>query len=183
MQPLTGPIPGENYTSDTKNYPWHRPPEYTDIDKAIDGIAKKLLAPESALGIITMLEMKVDIATMTSIFLMSGMGAGKWTPDLMLLLAGPVSHIFVLMAEGFEIPYDLGIEDKAPKATSAFLKAVQADAKKIQVVSDAIDVTPIKEAAAAQSRSGLMGMAAQSPAEEINEAPETTEEENQEGMM
>ena len=28
----SGPIPGENFTSDERNYPWHRPPEYTDTD-------------------------------------------------------------------------------------------------------------------------------------------------------
>ena len=31
-----GPIPGENFTSETKNYPWHRPPEITDYDEALE---------------------------------------------------------------------------------------------------------------------------------------------------
>ena len=32
------PIPGENYTAETKNYPWHRPPDIVDYDEAIDFI-------------------------------------------------------------------------------------------------------------------------------------------------
>ena len=31
----SGPIPGENFTSDERNYPWHRPPEYTDMDLSL----------------------------------------------------------------------------------------------------------------------------------------------------
>lgn len=176
MRELSGPIPGENFTSDTKNYPWHRPPEFTDLDKAIDMVSKKLLAPESALGIISMLEMKADIATMTSIFLMSGMGAGKWSPDMMLLLAGPVSHILVLMAEGYDIPYDLGIEDKTPKSTSAYLKAVQEDATKINTIAEAIDIDPVKQKAAEMQRGGLMGMKpstdVETPEEQMNDKDE-----------
>ncbi len=48
MQNFEGPIPGENYTSDTKNYPWHRPPEFDDLDKAIDYIGKRLTKEENA---------------------------------------------------------------------------------------------------------------------------------------
>lgn len=151
---LSGPIPGENYTSDTKNYPWHRPPEFTDTDKAIDMIAKRLLSDEGSLGILTMLEMKVPVVNITDMFLTSGIGAGKWTPDFALLLAGPVAHILCLMAEAHDIDYDLGIEDKRPKSTSVYLKALQEDSKRIATVRDNIDVTEVKEKAAAQAPMG-----------------------------
>ena len=32
LKMFDAPIAGENFTSDTRNYPWHRPPEITDYD-------------------------------------------------------------------------------------------------------------------------------------------------------
>jgi hypothetical protein len=156
----SGPIPGENFTSDTRNYPWHRPPEFSDMDKAIDMISKKLLSPESSLGIITMLKMKTDVATITDMFLTSGIGAGKWTPDFALLLAGPVSHIICLMAEGYEIDYDLGLEEKVKRPTAAFFKEVKNEAAAIQKIAKMIPLEEVKQQAAQQPQQpgGLMGM-------------------------
>ncbi len=133
---FNGPIPGENYTSDTKNYPWHRPPEYTDLDEAIDGASRKLLSEEGSIGVTSMLHMGMDVATMVDAFLTSGIGAGKWTPDFAILMAGPVSHIICLMADADEIPYDLGLEDKVAKPTQSYLKAVKESQDKLKVVKD-----------------------------------------------
>ena len=119
---IAGPIPGENYTSDTKNYPWHRPPEITDIDKAIDASSKQILSEEGLPGVITMLQSGMNIATLTDIFVTSGIGAGKWTPDIALLLAGPTAHIMKIMADDYGIQYDMGIDEDAPP-TIEFLKA------------------------------------------------------------
>ena len=40
IQP-NAPIPGANYTSDTRNYPWHRPPDITDVDEALEHIMER----------------------------------------------------------------------------------------------------------------------------------------------
>lgn len=117
---FSAPIPGENYTSDTKNYAWHRPPEHTDLDKAVDDIAKKLFAKESSVGLFTMLENGATVADLAQILLMSGVEKGKWTVDFALLLAGPTAHIISLMAKGYNIKYDMGIEDKTVPMTKAF---------------------------------------------------------------
>lgn len=116
-----GPIPGENYTSDTRNYPWHRPPELTSLDSAIEASIKQLTQRESAYSLLTMLQAGVSVVQATDMFVTSGIGAGKWTPDFALMLAGPVSHMIKLMADGYGIKYDMGIEDK-PMPTIQFLK-------------------------------------------------------------
>ena len=33
-----GPIPGANFTSDERNWPWHRAPDITDTDEALETI-------------------------------------------------------------------------------------------------------------------------------------------------
>ena len=156
---LSGPIPGENFTSDTKNYPWHRPPEFTDLDKAIDMASKKLLSKDSE-GILTMLETGVDIATVTDMFITSGISSGKWTPDFGLLLAGPISHIIYLMAKGYVIKCDLGIEKKTKAPTSAYFDGIRIEDKKLNSLLAQIPEV-VKETSGTveqASGGGFMGM-------------------------
>lgn len=136
----TGPIPGENFTSDTRNYPWHRPPEYTNIDKALSMCAKKLFNGETARGLLTMMEMGAPITALTSAFVLSGVGGGKWTPDYALLLAGPVSHMMVLLAKANDIEYNLGIENKNTAPTGAFFREIEKENKKLRAVDSITEV-------------------------------------------
>jgi len=154
---MSGPIPGENYTSNTKNYPWHRPPEITDLDKAIDLSAKQLMSEDGAQGIVTFLQMGMDIATLTDIFVTSGIASGKWTPDFAILLAGPVSHIIYLMAKGYDIDADLGIETKKSPYTKAFFDEMKIQEDKVRQVQEALTPELIQEVE--NKVSGFMGMA------------------------
>lgn len=105
-----GPIPGENYTSDTKNYAWHRPPQFTDLDQAIEAIARKVMSEPLCFNIITMLEIGVPVVSIAGIIAMQGIGAGKWTPDYAILLAGPICHIIMIMAETYGVKYKTGLD-------------------------------------------------------------------------
>lgn len=122
----TGPIPGENFTSDTKNYPWHQPPEFTDLNKALDMLGKKLTDFKRANGILSIVEMGVPLTRVADMLLTAGIGEGKWTPDFALLLAGPVTRMIELICIGFEVEYTLGIEeDPDDFETSTFFKEAQ----------------------------------------------------------
>ncbi len=143
--PFDGPIPGENFTSDTRNYPWHRPPEYTDLDEAIEAAFKKLTAENEALGLLTMVEMGVDIATLTDMFVTSGIGAGKWTPDFAILMSGPVSHIIYLMAKGYGLDCEMGLENRSRPPTKPFFEAMQKlDPKRVKEAVAGVDPEEIK---------------------------------------
>lgn len=120
----SGPIPGENYTSDTKNYPWHRPPEHVDLDKALDIISVKITKWEVASGLLTLADIGVPLYKISSMIIMAGISQGKWTLDLGLLLCGPLTRIIELMCQGFEVQYTTGLEDKPVDfTTGTFFKA------------------------------------------------------------
>lgn len=125
MEAVTGPIPGENYTSDTRNYPWHRPPEYDDLDDALEYASKKILSPNTSLSMLTLVKNKVPISTVSEIFLMQGISRGKWTVDYALLMAGPVSHMIQMMAKASKIKYDMGIDDDKPSYTDGYFKVMK----------------------------------------------------------
>lgn len=151
---MTGPIPGENYTSDTKNYPWHRPPEITDLDQAIDVISAKLMDEEASAGIVTMLQTGATIAEITDMFLTSGIGAGKWTPDFALLLAGPTSHILYLMAKGYGIKCELGIDAPKNTMTKSFFEGMKVEEDKVKEIEAMITPDLVQEVS--QQATGFM---------------------------
>lgn len=170
-----GPIPGENYTSDTKNYPWHRPPEFTDLDEAIEASFKKLTGEEESISLLTMVEMGIDIATLTDMFVTAGIGAGKWTPDFAIILAGPVSHIIYLMAKGYGLDCDLGLDDgKSRPPTKAFFDAVKKiDPKRASAAVDDLEVSDVQgNTPDVPEPKGFMGAAPEGMVPETPEAPE-----------
>lgn len=160
IPPPNGPIPGENFTSDTKNYPWHRPPEITNLDQGIELAAKQLMDEEKSHGLLTMMQMGTPLNILTDIFVTSGIGAGKWTPDFAILLAGPVSHIMMLMAKAEGIEPDLGIDLKKNTHTISYMKAIQEDQSNIANVYKALDDPQVVQHAQ-QAVKGFMGMGQQ----------------------
>lgn len=116
-----GPIPGENYTSNTLNYPWHRPPEITDMEKGIEASIKQLSTRNGAFGLLNSLQSGVTIVQAADMFITSGIGKGKWSPDLGILLAGPVARMMEIMAKDAGITYALGLDDD-PIPTISVLK-------------------------------------------------------------
>ena len=124
MQPnvLDGPIPGANFTSDERNWPWHRAPDITDLDEAVEFVAMEMAETPKGFRYMNMIESGVTIATVTDILVTIGIGNGKWTPDFALLAAGPIARMLEIMAKGYGIEYDLGIEELSQESTAAFYK-------------------------------------------------------------
>lgn len=160
-QRINGPIPGENYTSDTRNYPWHRPPDTTTIDQGIDFAYQQILDPDNVHGLLAMLHMGIDIATLTDIFLTGGISSGKWTVDIALLMAGPVSHIIYLVAKGSGINPNLGIDSPKPMITKSYIDAVKMDNKTFNNAKKAMDDPEVRNQIADELdkvSGGMMGM-------------------------
>ena len=67
LNPFDGPIPGANYTSDTKNYPWHRPPEVSDLDDAIELFSKRITNEDVLPKVITMMEIGLPVVRIAEI--------------------------------------------------------------------------------------------------------------------
>lgn len=120
-----GPIPGENFTSDTRNYPWHRPPEFSNPDQVIDWLSKMLTKKEGAFFVLTMLGFGIPVSNIVSTILMKGISQGKWSIDTALLSAGPISHMIVLIAKKEKMEYTLGLEDDLVLPTDSFFKTVK----------------------------------------------------------
>ena len=121
---MDGPIPGENYTTDTRNFPWHRPPQFTKLDDAIEACIQDLLDDEKAAQTLLMCQVGFDIVDVAQMKLMEGVSEGKWTFDFAMLMAGPIAHVIVLMCRGEGIPFSLGTEKETFPASKVLFDEI-----------------------------------------------------------
>ena len=42
MKMFDAPIAGANYAADTRNYPWHRPPDLVNYDEGVDYLDSRI---------------------------------------------------------------------------------------------------------------------------------------------
>lgn len=105
------PIPGANYTSDTRNYPWHRPPDITDADEALEYIMERLTDTNDGMRYMSMIEAGMPLTTITDMVVTLGVGRGKFSIDFAIIIAGPVTRMLEIMAKSYKIEYDIGIDE------------------------------------------------------------------------
>jgi len=107
------PIPGQSLTNDPEQpNTWEQPPEFTVPREAMHYLFEKLLDPPVAENTLVSLINGVGVIDIASIMLYTGFIEGKWSPDVMLLLAEPTMYMIMALAEKAEIDYLLDTGDK-----------------------------------------------------------------------
>lgn len=166
---MDGPIPGENYTSDTRNYPWHRPPDIVDYDEAVEYVVTQLSQPQTFSTALTMMEAGASLTGVVSAINMINVGEGKYPIDLSLLIAGPIARYLQILAKQNNIEVEVGNEGKDEYMTLPRLKAlagVMDDESEDGLTSDA--PTEAVEQPVEGMSGGLM---APPPSDSISAAP------------
>ena len=107
-----GPIPGENFLTDTKNYPWHRPPDLVDYDETVSYMLSKIDEPEQIELVFAMLGIDAKVTTVVSTLLLQAISKGKFTIDMAMLIAGPLARYIERQAKNAGVKYDMGLENK-----------------------------------------------------------------------
>lgn len=141
------PIPGQSLTNSPEEpYPWEQPPKYTNIKEALHEIFISLIDENVFPSIIRSLEKGVPIVDMASGVLMEGFRAGKFNPDLMLLLAEPVIYLFMVLAarsgvENYRIDADgdeANIDENPKKTVDTLRKLVALEGEKAAQMENSI---------------------------------------------
>lgn len=166
---MDGPIPGENYTSDTRNYPWHRPPDLVDYDDAIEFVMDQIMEPKTFSTTMTMLEAGASLTGVVSTLNMINIGDGKYPIDLSILIAGPIARYLQILAKENGITADIGNEGIDEYMTLPRMKALAGviDEESGGMPVDDMPVEAPVEAPEELS-GGLMGLP---PADSIDAAP------------
>lgn len=112
MKMFDFPIAGANYAADTRNYPWHRPPDIVSYDEGVDYLIRKMNEPEELELVYALLKIDTHVATVVSAILMQGISRGKFSIDLAILMAGPLARYIGIIADEQDIKYDMGLNDE-----------------------------------------------------------------------
>ena len=104
VNPFNAPIPGESLT-DSPDTPkaWERPPQYTDEEDAMRAVYMVLTEQDSLRGLIEIISEGTPLDEIAQVVLYKGYVEGKYTPDLMLLLAEPTIYLLIAIADYAEI--------------------------------------------------------------------------------
>lgn len=125
MKPkIDGPIPGENYTSDVRNYPWHRPPDITDYDEAVEYVVDQISKPQAVTTIRSLLEAGFNLTSIVSMLNMVNISNGKYPIDVSILIAGPVARYLQILGKKYDIPVKVGNENERKYITLEHLKGL-----------------------------------------------------------
>lgn len=92
------PIPGQSLTDTPGNAPWEHPPQYTKPQEAAEKVWELLNKPKNVRQIIVMLHNGVPIEAIARTVLFGGFSQGKWSPDVALLIAKPVTYMIAGIA-------------------------------------------------------------------------------------
>ena len=104
VNPFNAPVPGESLTSPS-DMPkaWERPPQYTEQDEAMEAIYLELTSDEALMPVIQMIDEGIPLDQIAQVVLYRGYTQGKFTPDLMLLLAEPTIYLLIAIADYADI--------------------------------------------------------------------------------
>ena len=151
---IDAPVPGANLLADTRNYPWHRPPDITDYDEAVSYMISRISQEEQAELVYSLLQIDTTVTTVVSGLLMQSIAKGKMPIDLAILISGPVARYIEVIAQTNGYKYDMGTDTSdRVKITPTLLKMAMGI---VDEDDEEMEDTP-EEVVSAMPEGGLMG--------------------------
>jgi len=115
------PIPGQSLTNSPDSpYPWEQPPEFTEIQPAIESLYVSLTEDDAYEAIVDLIDADNTIADAAQVVLYAGFQEGLWNPDLMTLLIEPTMYLIMGLVERagrleYKIDREPEVEDEEDK--------------------------------------------------------------------
>lgn len=104
-------IPGENLTAQSKNYAWHRPPQYAKFDDAYEWFSDEVFGDGERLSNISiLLSGGLTALSITQTILVQAVATGKISPDMSIIIAGPVYKTLTRLMDLVGVPYLTGYD-------------------------------------------------------------------------
>ncbi len=96
---FSAPIPGHSLTHEPKNMPWEHPPQFVQVDEAMNFLMNQLLEPFYLKQMLQLMNAGMSIEAITRTIIMTGFATGKWTPTLGMLLYKPLMLALISIAK------------------------------------------------------------------------------------
>ncbi len=92
------PIPGQSLTREMGSAPFEMPPQYTDVNEALEYIFDKLTRPREVVKLVLVLKKGMPVEYLARALLFEGFAKGKWTPDMGMLMLRIVMGMMIAIA-------------------------------------------------------------------------------------
>tara|TARA_R100001460_G_scaffold19809_1_gene41069 strand:+ start:1019 stop:1543 length:525 start_codon:yes stop_codon:yes gene_type:complete len=142
------PIPGQSLTTEPKAYAWEDPPEYSKPEDALMWHMDRVQEPERTKAILGLLELGVDVVTLTEGILRGAVSEGIHNIDVSLII-GPIIHEYISgTADAAGIDFDEGINEAKTNLDEIEYQIREQEARKILSDIDEeedIDLSPMEE--------------------------------------
>ena len=109
---LDKPIPGQSLRTPPKSQAYERPPQITDAIDALDYHVNRLNRKDSKETIIDLVELDVDVVTITEGVLRRAVMNGIHSIDISIVIAPHIHEYIKGELEAVGVDYDEGFEDK-----------------------------------------------------------------------
>jgi len=107
------PIPGESLTNDPENpLPFEKAPEYTDLTTALEYYFATFTEEGTYDNILELIASGTPLMNITQIVLYQGFQEGLFNPDLMMMLAEPITYMLAAFAEQEGIEFTIQEDDE-----------------------------------------------------------------------
>jgi hypothetical protein len=107
------PLPGESLTNDPENpLPFEKAPEYTDLTTALEYYFATFTEEGTYDNILELIASGTPLMNITQIVLYQGFQEGLFNPDLMMMLAEPITYMLAAFAEQEGIEFTIQEDDE-----------------------------------------------------------------------
>jgi|TARA_R100000951_G_scaffold94145_1_gene82788 hypothetical protein len=106
------PVPGQSLTTEPKSYPWESPPRLVDPEDALLFHMDKLRSPKRAKAVLDILQMGMDVVTLTQGILRNAVSKGEHTIDVSMIIAPIIHEQIVGLAQAAQIDFNEGLDDE-----------------------------------------------------------------------
>ena len=99
--------PGHSLTEDNSKWAWGQPPQQVDPDVVLQNAIDSLKTPRVKDELLKLLMVGASVEVLVEGYILQGFQDGKFTPDIGLLIKGPLTLYIANIAEEQNIPYRL----------------------------------------------------------------------------
>ena len=103
--PFAPAPPGYGLTSDNQQWPWGQPPKIVDPEEALDTAIYKLNRKKNKRELMKLLITGASVEALVEGYIIQNFQEGNFSPDVGLLIKGPLSMVIAGLAEEEGIPY------------------------------------------------------------------------------
>lgn len=133
------PLPGESLTNDPENpLPFEKAPEYTDLTTALEYYFATFTEEGTYDNILELIASGTPLMNITQIVLYQGFQEGLFNPDLMMMLAEPITYMLAAFAEqeGIEFTIQEDDEEDIEKEEAQSLPMMKQALKQVKTVDN-----------------------------------------------